>query len=243
VTVADTSRCSVSDWDSAFFGARIGRFEMDQPSAADVEQAVSWARAEALDCVCALVEASAVPSVRALEQHGFGFADIRLTLDRAAGGAEAPAGWTIDVARPADRDGLLALARTVHRGTRFTEDPRFGAARAAELYAVWLANALEDADALVLVPREGARACGYLTLHGLGAPTPHIGVLAVAPEVQRRGAGRALVAEGLRRGRGRGATRVSVVTQGGNAPAVRFYQRCGFEARRCQLWYHRWFTP
>jgi hypothetical protein len=72
VTVADTSRCSVSDWDSAFFGARIGRFEMISPRRPTWSRRCRGRAREALDCVCALVEASAVPSVRALEQHGSG---------------------------------------------------------------------------------------------------------------------------------------------------------------------------
>jgi ribosomal protein S18 acetylase RimI-like enzyme len=244
VTVVHTSRCTVAAWDSAFFGRRIGRFELDRPGVADVEHAVAWAREQALDCLCALIDADAVASARALERHGFGLMDVRLTLDRAAAAGE-PRATEIEIGEPRaeDREGLLALARTSHRGTRFTEDPGFGAERAAELYSTWLGNALQEGDALVLVPRSAGRAGGYLTLHGLHGPVPHIGVLAVASDLQRRGVGRALVAEGLRRATARGASRVSVVTQGGNAAAVRFYERCGFEARRCQLWYHRWFTP
>jgi dTDP-4-amino-4,6-dideoxy-D-galactose acyltransferase len=238
-------RCAIAEWDSAFFGRRIGRLELERPVHADVAQAMAWAHEQALDCLYALVDADARDSVRALERHGFELMDVRLTLDRPVGDRDDPpsAGIEIGEPRPGDRDDLLALARHSHRGTRFTEDPRFGAGRAGELYAAWLGNALDEVDALVLVPREAGRAGGYLTLHRLREPVPHIGVLAVAPELQRRGVGRALVGEGLRRAAARGAARVSVVTQGGNASAVRFYERCGFEARRSQLWYHRWFTP
>jgi ribosomal protein S18 acetylase RimI-like enzyme len=66
-------------------------------------------------------------------------------------------------------------------------------------------------------------------------------LLAIANELQRRGLGEALIGEGLSRLHRRGARRVSVVTQGRSSGAVRFYQKCGFNTRSCQFWYHRWF--
>jgi dTDP-4-amino-4,6-dideoxy-D-galactose acyltransferase len=243
VTVAQTARCTLASWDTAFFGRRIGRFEMDRPSAGDVTQAVAWAREHDLDCLYALVDADAIGSARALEAQEFRFADIRLTLDRGVGAAAGDATDAgIDDGRAGDLEALVALARSSHPHTRFTADPGFGLERAADLYATWVATALDEPDAIVLVPRADGRATGYLTLHALNASVARIGVLAVAPDLQRRGVGRALVAEGLRRAAIRGVSRVSVVTQGGNAASVRFYERCGFEARRAQLWYHRWFT-
>jgi|SRR5688572_1195975 len=243
MSVLTEARCTVLAWDSAFFGLRIGRFEMERPSADDAERATAWARAQRLDCLYALIEATHVPSIRALEREGFSLADVRLTLERSTRTASAvPRPCDISEAAAGDRDALMAVARRSHVGTRFTDEPRFGA-RAAELYAEWVRAALGEEDAITLVPRVAGRACGYLTLHGVSAPEARVGVFAVEEAQRGRGIGQALVAEALGCLATRGARRLAVVTHGRNAAAVRFYERCGFQARSCQLWYHRWFTP
>lgn len=233
--------CALAPWDSAFFGLRIGRLTLERPSAGDVERAVAWADREGLHCLYALVDAGHPPSLRALEQARFDLMDIRLTLDRAVGDAVPEADVPIDVPAAADVEALKALARVSHPHTRFGRDARFDAGRAAELYAAWIEKAFAEDDAIVLVPRDAGRPGGYLTLHGIGGPEAAIGLIAVAQPNQGRGIGRALLAEGLSRLQGAGAERVTVVTQGANPQAVRFYETYGFRARSCQLWYHKWF--
>lgn len=243
MSVLAEARCGVLEWDSAFFGLRIGRFEMDRPSDADAGRAVAWARAQRLDCLYALIDATHVPSIRALEREGFVLADVRLTLERPIGDAPAVARpCDIGEATAGDREALMAIARRSHTGTRFTDEPRFGP-RAAELYAEWVSNALVEDDAITLVPRFAGQPCGYLTLHGVSRPEARVGVFAVEEGRRGHGIGQALVTEGLHRLAAGGARRLAVVTHGRNAAAVRFYERCGFQSRSCHLWYHGWFLP
>ena len=35
--------------------------------------------------------------------------------------------------------------------------------------------------------------------------------------------------------------KIEVVTQGRNIPALRLYQKCGFQIQSLQIWYHKWF--
>jgi ribosomal protein S18 acetylase RimI-like enzyme len=201
----------------------------------------------------ALVDADATASIRALETHAFRLADVRLTFDRAVGAvptlpvepaepglSRAADAWAVEDATARDATALRALARASHTGTRFTDDPGFDRDRAAELYAVWIANALVERDASVIVCRGQEPVAGYLSLHAQSRPEATIGLVAVSETARNSGIGQALVGEALRRARAHGAARVSVVTQGRNAASIRFYERCGFQARRCQLWYHRW---
>lgn len=55
--------------------------------------------------------------------------------------------------------------------------------------------------------------------------------VAVHPDFRGRGIAKALVAESLRRLRARGARRVRLEVRPGNVPAVRLYERAGFETR------------
>jgi len=63
---------------------------------------------------------------------------------------------------------------------------------------------------------------------GRAGPQGYLQRVAVAPAARRQGWGRALVADGLHWLRFRGATRVLVNTQLGNAPALALYESCGF---------------
>lgn len=224
-------------WDSRFFGVTIGRLQ--DPAPADVTAAVGWARAEGVRCLYALVDATRTPALRALEDEGFRLTDVRLTLDRAAAGMAEAAHGTIRPARAADAAALEALARVSHRNTRFYEDGRFDRARCDDLYATWIRRALDAPDTSVIVPDVDGRAAGYLTVEK--GPEARIGLVAVAPEHQGRGFGDALLAEAVRVAQAHGSERLSVVTQGRNSRAVRFYERGGFRTRSCEFWYHRWF--
>ena len=240
------AECALLPWDSAFFGRRIARLEPPRPAAADLDRALAWAADQQVDCLYALIDADCTASVRALESRRFEFMDVRLTLDRVTSGDDglsaSDGGRLIEVARPDDADALAALARESHTGTRFTEDPRFGRDRAADLYAAWVTSALGQPDTRVLVIRDGTQLAAYLVLQRMSGPEASIGLVAVRAASRRRAWGRALAAHARREAQRAGATRISVVTQGGNPAAVRFYERCGFTARACQLWYHRWFT-
>lgn len=238
----DAVSCTVLAWDSEFFGVRIGRVHADRLSAADAEAAVRWGGEEGLDCLYSLVDAEHTPTLRALAAHGFQFVDIRLTLDRALNAEPPPASAiAVRLAGPPDRGVLESLARVSHRNTRFYEDGRFDRTRCDELYATWIAKALDDPEAFVLVPDIDGRLGGYLSIHQPANAEARVGLIALAPDLQGRGVGEALMAEAFARLAARGPRRIAVVTQGRNARAVRFYEKCGFRTRTCQFWYHRWF--
>jgi ribosomal protein S18 acetylase RimI-like enzyme len=89
-----------------------------------------------------------------------------------------------------------------------------------------LAAALAQAASVTILEAEGCIA-GYQlsTASALGA---HLARLAVRPELQGRGYGRALVEHLLHEFGRQGFDRVSVNTQEDNAPSLRLYRRLGF---------------
>lgn len=72
---------------------------------------------------------------------------------------------------------------------------------------------------------------GY-AITGRSGPRGYIQRLAVSPDSQRRGIGTALVDDGLRWLRRRGAREVLVNTQESNEPAVELYEHLGFRRQR-----------
>jgi GNAT superfamily N-acetyltransferase len=232
-------------WDSAFFGVSIAQIATSRSTPEELARAVRDADHASIDCLFLLADAGDSEIVRGAEANGFALVDVRLTLDCAveAAGRDVPLPGecaAIRPARPDDRAELMALARVNHRNTRFYRDGHFDRARCDELYAVWIDRSVSGALAdVVWVVDVDAAPRGYLTVSG-GPDAATIGLVAVDAAYRGRGYGNRLLHEAVRWASDRGLPRVSVVTQGHSAAAVRFYQQAGFASSRVQLWYHRW---
>jgi dTDP-4-amino-4,6-dideoxy-D-galactose acyltransferase len=231
------------DWDSAHFGIRIGRV---LPASIDREilrSAADWADSTSVDCMYLLVDSNDPDAVRIAGESGWRMVDMRVTLG-ANVHDNAVADNSLREATADDIPYLRQLARRSHKDSRFYSDGRFPAPACDELYAKWIERSVRDRDfaGAVFVPQTTEdRAAGYITCaikEGVG----DIGLIAVDEEFRRLGIGKKLLAESVRWFARQGAERVLVVTQGRNIPALRMYERAGFNVESIQLWFHRWRT-
>lgn len=131
---------------------------------------------------------------------------------------------TVRTARPSDEAALLPIDRATWTSavspgpTPRPDDPFFEPG-----------TVFED----VLVAERDGAVVGYVRLHQPGPLPSHAHVLvvnglAVAPEHQRSGAGRALLEAALAQARARGASKVTLRVLRPNLPARRLYEACGF---------------
>jgi len=127
----------------------------------------------------------------------------------------------------------LEAPRRLRRGRR---RDRAGALRvdAAAFSSFWRFDARGLLDARAATPNSRFRVVedGSVVGYAVSGRAGHIGYLqrlAVLPDQQRRGVGRALVIDGLHWARRRGATTVLVNTQETNTAAVDLYEHLGFE--------------
>jgi GNAT superfamily N-acetyltransferase len=116
----------------------------------------------------------------------------------------------------ADRDAVLCTDRTA-----FDEFWRFDA------FALREAMRATPRTHLRVVPRSGERVDAY-GLFGRAGTSGYVQRLATAPEVQGTGLGSAVLGDGLRWLRSRGAARAYVNTQEENERALALYLRVGF---------------
>ena len=228
------SPCALLEWDSEFWGVRIGRVLADRLDAAAVD---GWADANGVDCVYFLARDDPGAAAHA-EDAGFRLVDVRVELGRPSAGDERS---TLRPATGADEAPLRELARPNHRITRFYADPRFPDDRCDDLYATWVTRSLEGwADAVLVAELDGQPA-GYVSLHRLEWGWGLIGLIGVAPDAQGRGLGRRLVDGAVAWSRDGGLERVTVVTQARNVPALRLFEGCGFRIADVGLWFHKWY--
>jgi dTDP-4-amino-4,6-dideoxy-D-galactose acyltransferase len=143
-------------------------------------------------------------------------------------------------ARKEDVATLRGIASSSHGATRFYADPNFPNERCDVFYDTWIRRSLEGWADGVLVGEIDDRAAGYVSCHLDGA-TGSIGLIAVDESARGRGLGVDLAHSAIAWCAGRGAERMTVVTQGRNVPALRTFQRAGFLASSLNLWFHKWY--
>ena len=245
------SLCRLLDWDSEFFGRKIASTNVVALGPVEVEAVLAWCRAQAIDCLYHLSDATDLATLRAIEQREFRLVDIRVTLDRkldppralANAPQHAPtAASSIRRARPSDVAILRAIASKSYTDSRFYADSNFDRARCDELYATWIEKSCGGWAEAVWVAENAGIPAGFVTCHAREQRRGEIGLLGIGEEARGRGLGRYLIERALDWFTEAGLARVTVVTQGKNVAAQRLYQSCGFRSAKVELWHHRWFT-
>jgi dTDP-4-amino-4,6-dideoxy-D-galactose acyltransferase len=236
--------CRLLEWDSTFFGLRIARVEPVAVHGEAGNLVDAWCGLNQIDCVYLLADAGDQPTIDAAEAAGFKLVDIRLTLDlKLSEAALAPPGVAHGVVRAAearDLQMLKAIARQSHRETRFYADGHFDPQRCDDMYEAWIERSCNGwADRVIVAELEGL-AAGYVSCHLRTPRDGQIGLVAVESNKRGLGLGLVMLDEALRWFADQKVTSVSVVTQGRNVKAARFYQRAGFSVASIQLWYHKW---
>jgi ribosomal protein S18 acetylase RimI-like enzyme len=249
MSVPNPVPCELLPWDTEFFHCRIARVCSDTLKQEQAVQIDEWSRNNRIRGLYFLSRADDPATIRTAEQHGFGLADIRVTFECMMMNSsdpdrpDPPAGASIRLVQPDDLPGLQAMARTVHRETRFFNDSHFPRQRVEELYSTWITLESQGRAQSVWVAASAAnQPLGYVSCHLNPARREgQIGLVGVSPEVRGKGIGKNLILAATGWFRAHGAQEVTVITQGNNRTAQRLYQQCGFRTRDLQLWYHKWY--
>lgn len=217
----------ILDWDTEFWGVRIGL--------ASGPDADAWAIENRIAMMWLLVSADDPAQAQEAEERGWRFMDVRVELECAVNKVISPRAFDIREWNADDLPALTALARRAHRITRFYADPQLDNERCDDLYAQWILNSCNGWAQHVFVC-EG----GYATVHADG-DTGWMGLMAVPEENRGRGIGAALVERVSEWAYQLGLQRMTAATQGRNVQSIRLYLRNGYKYRRSGLWFHkRW---
>ena len=214
---------SVLEFDSQWFGCRIGRFDGD-PAEAD-----QWGKDNSVACLYTLLPLSQISKVHEAAARGFRLVDVRVEF-------VARTGLLINSTRyanPDDREAIKEMAFRSFQKTRFHNDRLFDRDRVNAMYANW---ALTSEGETLVVDADNARA-GFVVVG-----ETHLELIAVDPAYRGQGYGGMLARAALGHAHGRGRRELRVVTQGGNHAAQRTFQSSGFELVDTSLWLHKWYV-
>lgn len=242
--------CELLEWDTDFFGFRIGRVCGDVLTQELVQQIGTWCRRARVRCLYFLSCVNDPKTIRLAEDHDFRLVDVRVTFRREALAKSRDPVSSMNCsaivrrARLEDIRSLERIARSNHRDTRFYFDANFPRDLSDLLYETWIRLSCEGYADEVLVAEIDGVPVGYVSCHlDAGSRTGSVGLLGVSNRARGLGIGRALLFGALEWFSAQGTQEIDVVTQGRNYAAQRLYQRCGFLTKSVQFWYHKWFTP
>ena len=235
--------CEFLDWDTEFFGIRVGRVIGNTLTRARMKEIDAWSHRNEIRCLYFLAQCDDPETTFLAEEDNFHLVDMRVTFDRQLFEPLPEMAEGLRMAQPADMPVLEEWARTGFTDSRFFHDRQFPRERAAALYAFWIQRDFQSPSSAVLVfAPEESRPSGYISIAiNSIANVSQIGLLGVGPEARGKGAGQTLLNGALAWAAARGAKQTIVVTQGRNIAAQRLYQRCGFMVRSIELWYHKWY--
>jgi dTDP-4-amino-4,6-dideoxy-D-galactose acyltransferase len=232
--------CEFLEWDSAFFGVRIGRIHGTLLTRNMLAEIRAWSAENQVKCLYFFAQADAYETVRLAEESGFSLVDVRMTYQRQlVSGVRQDVSPHVRMFKPEDLASLREIAWSSHTDSRFYFDGNFPGDRCGGLFESWIERSCSGWAEAVLVGLQDNQPAGYITCHQIGERGT-VGLAAVSVKARSRGLGTELVQSALEYFRDNRASQVKVVTQGRNRASQRLYQRCGFLLDRLELTYHWW---
>lgn len=226
-------------WDSDFFGYEVGQFRIDSNKEVDFDQLLDESKNFELTYVVSSME---LPIKRSLE-----LVDIKVTWDKPCKGIiqfeDSRDGYLIEEFNNSihSYNELKELTFLSGKYSRFIIDRNFHNNEFLKLYKEWIDRSIDHSIAeKVLVCVFEKHLCGFITIGIKDGCTSKIGLISVNRRYQGRNIGSNLIIVANNFCRENGIELMEVATQKDNLPAMKFYQRNGFQIKSYEYFYHIW---
>lgn len=227
------------EWDTRFFGFRIGQVALDGATEERLDQIDAEAADLGLRCLYGSLDPTCPgPTALDVQARGYRFVEAGVVLQRPAGPLDRRSsavlvrpGGRADLPRLDDPPSLLAP------WSRFGVDPRFGLGVAGRMFEAWIERAEADDDRLLLVAEDSGVVVGVATARR--GPPDRVDLMAV--DEPGAGVSQALL-DAFLGWAGPGPTEAGPCAVR-NVAAIRFLEGTGHRLCRTRYQYHRWFPP
>lgn len=229
------------DWDSHFFGLKIGRVNVNSQTISSLNSVLENAREQQYVLLYVFCESGVSVSQKVLHAYNGQFVDHKVIYEQTLNGAYPAPKLPIQTNDAADdRMGLYELAYQSGKYSRYHVDPNFGEATFQRLYRQWIDNSISGilADE-VFVHKTGQSITGFVTLKKMG-DTGVIGLIATEVNQRGKGIGTTLLKHVKYHSENIGIARLEVATQRRNEMACRFYEKNQFCIKNASNVYHFW---
>ncbi len=241
--------CQFLEWDSNFFGLRIGRINRHNLDQLALDSVLTWSVENQIDCLYFQAAADDAQTIRLAEDNHFRLVEIRLIMERNLQDwrpdtrVHAAPDVLIRPPKAQDLATLQEIAAYSYRDSRYYFDQSFSKEKWQEFYSTWVKQSCTGSADFALVAEMNGQPVGYIT-GNIDKASPSQGIYeltGVKPDMRRSGVGQELFRSGLDWYVQHGVENVRFATQGRNIPMQRIAQRNGFITHSCFLYYHKWF--
>ncbi|HEY5590031.1 MAG TPA: GNAT family N-acetyltransferase [Paludibacter sp.] len=228
---------SYLDWDSNFFGLKIGKIEMNISTINDMVEIEKLKIADEYDLVYLFIDKLDNSTIEWLEKKGVNLVDQKVIYQKNLVDHQIETMLRIEKYNGDVTPKLLELAIESGHKSRFMKDIRL-TSRFIDLYRLWIEKSVngELADEL-LVSYYNTEITGFVTLKK-NKKIGTIGLIAVDKNFRGIGIGRGLLIAAENWFKSNNCNKMSVITQQENIEACRLYLRSGFKILKSQSIFH-----
>jgi dTDP-4-amino-4,6-dideoxy-D-galactose acyltransferase len=221
-------------WDSDFFGYPVGQIEILKPDRYNVSTAIQDSKKFTLVYVIS-------PERIDFEVPELKLVDIKTRLSKRIKNKPNCSFYNISEYGGEEDGQLKKLALESGAFSRFKVDSNFVHNEFEKLYLKWISDSINKiiADKIIVYKEPGSVCIGFVTLK-FKIHFSEIGLIAVDEKSRGKGIAKSLLTftDGLTINAG--CDRIEVVTQLENLPAMKLYEKAGFEIISKKYIYHLW---
>jgi len=225
-------------WDSEFFNRKIGQIVINE--ADSLEDILSEAKKSDYRLIYVFGNETFYVNNNLLKQYNGRLTDRKVLFEKRIEKAEEQSSSVYEYISKELPLELEQLAYESGEYSRFKVDMNFNQDDFYRMYKIWISKSLtgEMADK-VFVVKENDAVRAMVTLK-IDRKKGAIGLIAVSPESQRNGYGKALMNACENELFGKSIPTLEVSTQIDNIQACKFYEKCGFNIKKITNIYHFW---
>ena len=234
----------ILDWDTNFWGYPVSLVTSRKLTESIIYRIKLFIKKNKIRLVQYLCNCHDRKSVYLAEQNHFQFKDIRLTFEKKLENNKNKMinqNYSFRKAKNEDINMIYKISDTIYKDSRYYFDQNFDRKKIQDFYNQWLYKAVNNLfDDVCLIYCRNKKPISYCTLRYINNKDVVIGLFGVSKNFKGKGIGNKLINNVFDYLKIRGYKKISVVTQGRNLYAQRFYQKSGFVTKNTELWYHKW---
>ena len=224
-------------WDSVFFKRKIGRFLIG--NFCDLHTVLEEAKSENFQLIYVFGNKDFFVDKKTLDCFNGRLVDRKVLYEKDIENEQKRSTFTSEYIGNLTSD-LEKLAYLSGKFSRFKLDNNFHELDFYRMYKIWIQESVKRQIAdNVFVTKEKNIVKGMVTLK-ISNEKGIIGLLAVAPDTQRKGYGKALISACENELLRKGVLTLGVSTQLDNIQGCNFYEKCGFRVKEINNIYHFW---
>jgi len=230
------------DWDSHYFGYRIGKIFLDRITSDSLAGIVEEACTQNVDVLEAFSAIEDEESISSLQKNDFNFSGLKIFLEsrsHSSKNIQNVEGPCLEQACARDIGELVSAFHGIFSSSRYYSYACLDSRQVDALYDIWIKNSVEATfDDVCLFIRRENKPAGLCTLKFLEGKA-RIGLFGVNPRFQGQGVGSALIVQVVDWLHSKSVDVISVATQGKNIAAIRLYEANGFKTTSLEMCFYK----